>query len=119
MNETWLLVVLVLVGMLLFAVAWVLLTHRRPYECPPDRIVVATVKRHADALPIFACLLAAGIDANVVEETGKSFARRVTYRFFLPRAGEVTGPWYVVVPRDAQRQARGCLKSSAESLDQS
>jgi len=92
----------------------------RPLEllagCPPDKAVVLTVRRHGDALPALARLLTAGIDAEVVEETGGSFLRRVAYRFFLGGHGDrVGGPWYVVVSREAEPAARACLAAPPES----
>ncbi len=113
-DLAWLL--LLLLGGVAFSVAWVLLTRRPPYECPPDKAIVLTVRRHGDALPALARLLTAGIDAEVVEETGGSFLRRVAYRFFLGGYRDrVGGPWYVVVSREAEPAARACLAAPPES----
>ena len=113
-DLAWLL--LLLLGGITFSVAWVLLTRRPPYECPPDKAIVLTVRRHGDALPALARLLTAGIDAEVVEETGGSFLRRVAYRFFLGgNRDRVGGPWYVVVSQEAEPAARACLAAPPES----
>jgi hypothetical protein len=113
-DLVWLL--LLLLGGVVFSVAWVLLTRRPPYECSPDKAIVSTVKRHSDALPVLAGLLAAGIDADVVEETGGSFLRRVAYRFFVGGYRDrVGGPWCVVVSRDAESNAHACLEALPKS----
>ena len=113
-DLVWLL--LLLLGGVAFSVAWVLLTRRPRYECPPDKAVVLTVRRHSDALPALVRLLTAGIDAEVVEETGGSFLRRVAYRFFLGgNRDRVGGPWYVVVSRDAEPAARACLAATKDA----
>ena len=83
---------------LLLAVVLALLTRKAPYECPPGKAIVATVRRHSDAGLLLATLAVNGIDAHVVEESAKSLRRRLPGLLYaLHRPPEPGGPWYVVV----------------------
>ena len=83
----------------MFVLVLALLTRKPPYECPPDKSIAATVKRHTDAAPMLATLEAAGIDTQVAEESAKSLWRRLPFLFYTAyRAWEPPGPWYIVVP---------------------
>ena len=67
-DLSWLL--LLLLGGVAFSVAWVLLTRRPPYSARPTRPSCSRSGATVTRLPALARLLAAGIDADVVEETG-------------------------------------------------
>lgn len=100
----------IVIVVLVFAVA--LLTRKPPYQCPPGRSIVATVKRHSDAAPMLVRLEAAGIDTQVVEETAKSLWRRLPFiAYTLYRAHEPPGPWHVVVPSAALIEAQRLLSA--------
>jgi hypothetical protein len=100
----------VLVVWLLIGAGAVLLTRRPPFQCPPSQAVLVTVKRHDAALPLLACLAAAGIDASVAEETAKPFVPRLLYRFmFVGYFGEPPGPWHIVVPQADLGRAQACV----------
>ena len=87
-----------------------LLTSKPVYQCPSGKAVALTVARHGDALPVLSCLSAAGIDAQVAEETSKAFLRRLLYRcMIVGYLGEPPGPWHVVVPRSDLVRAQSCL----------
>jgi hypothetical protein len=102
--------ILVLAVWVLIGAVAVLLTRQPPFKCPPSQAILATVKRHAAALPVLACLSAAGIDACVTEETAKPFAWRLLYRFMIVGYfGEPPGPWHVVVPQVELGKAQACV----------
>jgi hypothetical protein len=87
-----------------------LLTKKPPYECPPGKSIVATVKRHSDSGPMLIILTAAGIDTDVVEETAKPLRRRLPFLFYtVYRPHEPQGPWHVVVPTSALPEAQRLL----------
>jgi len=109
MNSPLAFIVIVLIWVALAVVA-VLLTSKPVYQCPSGKAVALTVARHGDALPVLSCLSAAGIDAQVAEETSKAFLRRLLYRcMIVGYLGEPPGPWHVVVPRSDLVRAQSCL----------
>ena len=83
-----------------------------------SQAVLVTFKRHDAALPVLACLTAAGVDAIVAEESAKPSARRLFYRFMVVGyLGEPPGPWYVVVSQADLGKARACVGQSAAPPD--
>jgi hypothetical protein len=87
-----------LLAVVVLALVVALLTRKAPYVCPPGTSILATVKRHSDAGPLFVTLEAAGIDTQIVEEPAKSLWRRLPlllYRLYPAR--EPSGPWHIVV----------------------
>lgn len=110
---------LALVGSVVLALVVALLTREPPYECPPGKSVVATVKRHGDAGPMLVALTTASIDAEIVEEPAKSLWRRLPFLFFalfftVDHAHEPVGPWHVVVPSSCLAEAQLALSISTE-----
>lgn len=102
--------ILVLAVWVLIGAGAVLFARQPPFQCPPSQAILVTVKRHAAALPVLACLSAAGIDASVAEETAKPFAWRLLYRFMIVGyLGEPSGPWHVAVPQVDLGKARACV----------
>jgi len=102
-----------LVAIVVLVLVVAMLTRKQPYECPPDKSVVATVKRHSDAGSMLVLLEAAGIDTQVVEEPAKSLWRRLPFLFYtVYRAHEPPGPWYVVVPSARLSEAQRLLPSA-------
>ena len=113
----WWFMALVLGVAIVLSVVATLLTRQRPYECPPGRSVALTLSRHTDGLPVLAALLAAGIDADLIEETAKPLWRRALfYRLYAPtRPYEPAGPWHVVVPTSAMPEVERCLSATASA----
>jgi hypothetical protein len=106
---------LAFLAVVLLAVVVGLLTQKPPYECPANKSIAATVKRHADAGPMLVALEAAGIDTQVVEETAKPLWRRLPFLLYtVYRAHEPPGPWHVVVPASALPEARRLLSGGSE-----
>jgi hypothetical protein len=94
-----------------------LLTRKPPYEPPPGVAIVATVRRHKDALPLLLRLSQARIDAQVVEESAKSFWRRLPYLgYSLYPNREPSGPWYVLVSTSDLPKAQQVLAESATQV---
>ena len=103
-----------LVAVLVFVLVLALLTRKPPYECPADKSIVATVKRHSDAAPMFVVLEAAGIDTQIVEEPAKSLWRRLPFLLYtVYRAHEPPGPWHVVVPSPRLAEAQQLLSAGS------
>jgi hypothetical protein len=98
-----------------------MVTRKQPYDCPPDKRILATVPRHSQAGPMLVILEAKGIDTEIVEEPAKALWRRGllggTRHFYR----EPPGPWHVVVPADRLSEAQHLVSAQppygASSLD--
>ena len=115
--EFWWLFLLGFAAVVVVAVVVALLTRGSPYSPPPGMAIVATVKRHEDALPLLLRLAQARVDAQVGEETGKSLWRRLPFLLYslYPRR-EPSGPWHVLVSTSDLAEARQVLAPRAEQV---
>jgi hypothetical protein len=103
-----------LLGILLVSIVIGIVTRKPPYACPPGKTIAATVRRHSEAGPMLVVLSAAGMDAQVVEETAKPLWRRLPhllYAWYPPH--EPQGPWHVVVDEAQLAEAQRLLGATA------
>jgi hypothetical protein len=115
--EFWWVFLLGLVALVVIAVVVALLTRRPPYAPPPGMAIVATVRRHEDALPLLLRLSQGRIDAQVAEESAKPFWRRLPLLLYsvYPRR-EPSGPWHVLVSTSDLAEARRVLAEAATQV---